>query len=141
MGLRGPKPRFDRYIVEDKGHDTPCWIWTGTQVRGGYGQVTHRTAHRVLYEIHVGPVPDGLQLDHLCFQTACVNPEHLEPVTAAENMRRAAARFFDPDRFMGCGHPRGENQYVNPYTAKKHCRTCGRDAATRYRQKRRTQAT
>lgn len=72
-----------------------CWVWQGTGTKTGYGQISvegsQRYAHRVSYELHVGPIPDGLQIDHLCRNTSCVNPAHLEPVTGAENTRRAFA--------------------------------------------------
>jgi hypothetical protein len=76
-----------------------CWNWTGAKsgspTKGYYGMFglspTVKLAHRVSYETTIGPVPVGLQLDHLCRNTLCVNPAHLEPVTAAENVRRAAA--------------------------------------------------
>jgi hypothetical protein len=55
-----------------------------------------RSAHRFYYEQHVGPIPEGLQLDHLCRNTRCVNPAHLEPVTGAENMRRRVAARRTP---------------------------------------------
>lgn len=81
-----------RYSVEDRGHETPCWIWAARKNGDGYGliQVAGRTlrAHRFLYERHIGAIPDGLVLDHLCEVTSCVNPYHLEPVTTVENMRR-----------------------------------------------------
>lgn len=77
-----------------------CWIWTGARNRGGYGVVGvgrrsegTKLAHRLSYEIHVGLIPDGLHLDHLCVTPACVNPEHLEPVTQQENNRRERARL------------------------------------------------
>lgn len=85
--------RFMRYVaVSDDG----CWLWSGqltNGARGGYGRFVfkHRrtVAHRVSYELFVGAVPEGLELDHLCRVRRCVNPAHLEPVTRAENSRRA----------------------------------------------------
>ena len=66
-----------------------CWLWPGVRNSDGYGQIrlNGRTqyAHRVAYELHVRPIPDGLMLDHICYQRACFNPTHLEPVTRAEN--------------------------------------------------------
>lgn len=71
-----------------------CVEWTGAISTGGYGRIGidgRRTgqAHRVAYELVVGPIPDGLQLDHLCRNRRCVLPQHLEPVAQAENIRRA----------------------------------------------------
>lgn len=69
-----------------------CVEFTGTRSRKGYGMVwldgRMRPAHRVMYELMVGPIPDGLVVDHLCRNHRCVNPGHLEPVTVAENQRR-----------------------------------------------------
>lgn len=74
-----------------------CWIWTGAKNALGYGRIAigqnrQAKAHRFVYEALVGPIPDGLELDHLCVTPSCVNPAHLEPVTHAENMRRYGAR-------------------------------------------------
>lgn len=69
-----------------------CWVWTGARVSAGYGSlgVGKKTvsAHRFMYTALVGPIPEGLHLDHLCRNRACCNPEHLEPVTSRENTLR-----------------------------------------------------
>lgn len=93
-----PHPRpsgfgnFDNYISENRGHTTPCWIWQGADDGGRYGRIFDRgqtrSAHRVSYERRVGPIPDGLEIDHLCRVKMCINPAHLEPVTPLENQRR-----------------------------------------------------
>lgn len=77
-----------------------CWHWTGSRSSKGYGLLhltrdgrkTSIRAHRFAYELLVGPVPEGLQLDHICSVRHCVNPAHLEPVTNAENTRRSYQR-------------------------------------------------
>ena len=75
----------------------PCWIWTASIKPNGYGQYslariagkkTVAYAHRFAYELLVGPIPHGLQLDHLCRVRLCVNPDHLEPVSRSINLRR-----------------------------------------------------
>lgn len=70
-----------------------CWEWNGCRGTDGYGQIrdgkSRVRAHRVAYELLVGPIPDGLFIDHLCRVRHCVNPDHLEPVTHKENMRRS----------------------------------------------------
>lgn len=104
----------------------PCWIWTGTLDYKGYGRAMYRNqpirfTHRIVWEMLVGPVPEGLELDHLCRVRACCNPDHLEPVTHAENMRRGitATKTHCPK-----GHPyAGENLKVNS-RAGRQCRTC-----------------
>jgi hypothetical protein len=74
---------------------TGCWIWQGTPAKTGYGRMSVgdrlQYVHRLSYEQHVGPVPDGLTIDHLCRVRLCCNPEHLEPATREENTRRENA--------------------------------------------------
>ena len=73
-----------------------CWLWTGYVTVDGYGIIRvggrAQGAHRLAYELYVGPIPAGLEIDHLCQTRNCVNPEHLEPVTREENARRAGER-------------------------------------------------
>lgn len=77
-----------------------CWPWRGALRPTGYGTFTLRRgswrtskpAHRAVYELLVGPIPEGLEIDHLCSNPGCVNPEHLEPVTHLENVWRAVRR-------------------------------------------------
>jgi hypothetical protein len=84
--------KYVRYLIEDRGYKTPCWIWQLGLSEDGYGELTeggiNKAAHRAYYERHIGPIPDGLILDHLCRVRCCVNPDHLEPVTSRENTRR-----------------------------------------------------
>ena len=81
-----------RYIETPGPLETPCWQWQLAKTPKGYGWVWDRTgpalAHRVYYEAHHGPVPDGLELDHLCGERSCVNPDHMDAVSHAENCRR-----------------------------------------------------
>lgn len=79
-----------------EGMPSRCWIWTGARNHAGYGHMgvdgRNQGAHRVSYELNVGPIPDGLHIDHLCCTPACVNPLHLEPVTNQENTLRGMRR-------------------------------------------------
>lgn len=84
----------ERHFWEKVYMTSECWLWTGSLDTNGYGQLQglrrkRQMAHRMAYEGIVGPIPDGLTLDHLCRNTRCVRPDHLEPVTHYENLRRA----------------------------------------------------
>lgn len=128
---------IERYVTEDRGYETPCWIWQGFTSESGYGQVgRNQRAHRVMYEALRGPIPAGLELDHLCRVPPCVNPAHLEPVTRAENNRRSgSASALNADK-THCrnGHPlAGDNLYVHPASGKRRCKQCHRARMQHYR--------
>ena len=109
-----------------------CWLWRGP-TRSGYGRVklngATRTAHRVVYELLVGPIPDGLQLDHLCRVRNCVNPEHLDPVSARENTLRGNGVAAVHARKTHCskGHLFDEKNTHRIYGTWRQCRTCNNE--------------
>lgn len=118
-----------------------CWEWYGTLTGDGYGKLWYegrrRNAHALVYELLVGPVPEGLELDHLCRNRKCVRPDHLEPVTHKENCNRG-----DVNQCKGITHcKRGhefteENTTLNKYGGRV-CRTCGRDRSRDFQRKKR----
>ncbi|WP_443217247.1 HNH endonuclease signature motif containing protein [Sphingobium sp. YC-XJ3] len=109
-----------------------CWFWTGTINPKGYGSLSVRgrcnLAHRLSYEAFCGPIGDGLQIDHLCRNRACINPDHLEAVTASENCKRAAPFHPGSRPRTHClrGHEfAGDNLFVGR-GGKRYCRACCR---------------
>jgi len=89
--LESPK-EIDRFFNKVR-FDEACWIWVGALLPNGYGRVGIRKwigyVHRVAYETWIGTIQEGNEIDHLCKTRACVNPDHLEQVSHAENMRRS----------------------------------------------------
>lgn len=128
--------RYEYFTIPEP--NSGCVIWLGPLNKNGYGKMitgyksegTRRTAwaHRLVYEYFVGPIPAGLDLDHKCRVRCCVNPNHLEPVTRKENMRRGMHATSVKARNVlrtHCknGHPlSGDNLYLN--SGHRVCRTC-----------------
>src|SRR5690606_7471316 len=99
---------------------------------------TLRYVHRVTYEAFVGPIPEGLEVDHLCRNRACCNPEHLEPVTRSENRRRAWRDAPRPPRPLAAecrkGHPFDEENTLWERRGKRRCRACHRARSAKSRE-------
>ena len=109
-----------------------CWVWTGTLYQSGYGHFKPvgkipASVHRWAYEQLVGPIPAGLTLDHLCRVRRCVRPDHLEPVTIAENVLRGQSPP-SLNRLKGrCPRCGGEYDRVKP-NGWRECKSCSREA-------------
>lgn len=112
---------------------TECWIWTGAVATNGYGAIRvnrkTRRAHRIAYEALVGPVPSGLDLDHLCRNRACVNPKHLEPATRSINCSRGECGKIQGDRQKAkthCvnGHPYSGDNLIVRGDGSRACKQC-----------------
>lgn len=115
-----------------------CWEWQGAITAAGYGAHMGAGAHRFAYEDIVGPIPDGLQLDHLCNNKACVNPWHLEPVTPLVNTHRM---MIHTGTGIGATHCPSGHEYtvanIQPKAGNRRgCRACARNYATRKREER-----
>lgn len=111
-----------------------CWPWTGATDQAGYGWFNDGTrrvrAHRWAYEHLIADIPPGLELDHLCRNTSCVNPWHLEPVTGAENRLRSQAPPAQNARRTVCAHG---HQLTRQPSGRRRCRTCQNAANRAYR--------
>lgn len=142
------RTRWPGYTEVDQGYSSLCWAWNGA-LADGYGAVNRKKhgeakAHILFYVRAYGPIPDGLELDHLCHDSAtcqggsecphrrCVNPDHLEPVTHAENMRRSTNRRPKRTHCVNGHDITGDNGVVRP-DGVIGCRTCGRDSLRRSR--------
>jgi hypothetical protein len=131
------RPILDRFVdfidFNLADNDNGCWQWLGSQKSKGYGAfaVDGKTmcAHRVSWELAVGPIPAGMEMDHLCRNPGCVNPDHLEVVTRRENSLRGMSFAGVNARKTHCpqGHPYDEeNTSTNTTTGGRLCRSCCR---------------
>lgn len=128
------KARRDfRRLVAKFTVDEGCWLWRRPISNNGYAYIKwdgrDQPAHRVIYELLVGPIPDGLVIDHLCRVRHCLNPGHMEPVTGAENTRRGRSGQLQAER-THCprGHPYNEENtyYERSQRHGRACRACHR---------------
>lgn len=136
-----PTPPRERIQSKTNVTESGCWEWNGYRTRQGYGKATvdgvHGTlVHRWAYEVFVGPIPPGLEIDHLCSNRACCNPEHLEPVSHDVNVARGRRA---QQTHCKRGHPlSGDNIWLDSI-GRRRCREChnaySRDA---YRRRRNT---
>ena len=137
--VRDVAERFWSHVDRGRGRDD-CWLWTGSLNHLGYARfyitIAPRVrvsigAHHWAWEQYHDPVPEGLELDHLCRVRHCVNPAHLDPVTHQENARRGTSPVAANARKTHCpqGHPYSpENTRISP-KGKRHCRTCNAEQA------------
>lgn len=125
-------PLAERFATKIDRTEGGCWLWLGYVDAAGYGRIRLGGrgepvgyAHRVSYEQHVGPVPDGHELDHLCRVRRCVCPTHLDPVPHVVNFARGAHLSAVTVRSDRCkrDHPFAANAYVSP-TGRRSCRAC-----------------
>lgn len=142
MAVRKTKiERFISFIRED---DSGCWVWTGKINKFGYGyfqidRATSARAHRFAYEQWAGAIPDGLVIDHLCRNRACVNPDHLEPVTQAENTARGLL-WQSQKTHCPAGHEYSLDNTRVRANGHRVCRTCHREQEAIRHEKRRAAA-
>lgn len=137
---RTPEERLKRLATKIRVTDH-CWEWTGARyLTSGYGffwmnRRVSRLAHRVVYESAVGPIPEGLTLDHLCRNRGCVNPAHLEPVTGVENTMRGISLWAVNARKTHCmrGHEFTAENTIQIKTGSRRCRECQRLRNRAYR--------
>lgn len=129
-----PRPAIERFLHLIQPVESGCWEWAGYIQKNGYAKHwvdgRHVSAHRWSYEFHVGPIPPGLQIDHLCRVKHCVNPDHLEAVTASENVRRMTPHREPYQNAMETcrnGHPYDDENTIIAATGRA-CATCKRDA-------------
>lgn len=112
--------RLDRHTRRDT---SGCWVWTGAANSRGYSSVSIAgkvlLGHRVSYEAHKGPIPDGLTIDHLCLVKLCINPDHLEAITRTENNARRLALMTHCKR----NHPLSGDNLLT-HKRQRVCREC-----------------
>lgn len=138
---------WERLLARTLAGPGGCLLWQGALTPNGYGTLSRGTApnrtrwlaHRYAYTLAVGPVPTGLDLDHLCRVRACINPEHLEPVTRRENLLRGQTINAIRAAQTSCvnGHPFDEANTARRPDGTRRCRACHREQERRRHERRR----
>jgi hypothetical protein len=136
-GLRR-RPVRDVIATSHEVAESGCWLWTAATNADGYGLLwrgnrSYLMAHRASYELHVGPIPEGLTIDHLCRNRRCINPAHLEPVTNRTNVLRGAGITAQNAAKTHCihGHPYDEQNTYLRRDGARACRICKREVQRR----------
>jgi hypothetical protein len=129
--LEEANKNFERFKAYVKVVETDCWLWQSTKTRNGYAQFRVNgkrwLAHRWIFLRTIGPIPHGLELDHLCRVRNCVNPLHLEPITHSENVKRGnnSLRLFSQLNICRRGHPlEGSNVMLDKKRGSRRCKIC-----------------
>lgn len=126
----------ERFWPRVKATPEGCWEWQGNRNNVGYGlfKLNRRyvVAHRFAYEAMISEIPDGLEIDHLCRNRACVNPYHMDPVTHRVNMQRGKLALRAE---CGKGHPFAGENLAFTSSGSRVCVTCKRAASARYKQR------
>lgn len=137
-------PIHVKLILYSEDGPNGCRVWMRGRNTHGYGRVSYNgkwcAAHRVSYETFVGPIPAGLDLDHLCRNRACINPAHLEPVTEKENALRGIGFCALNAAKTHCKynhHLDGDNLYIYQYRGRlqRQCRVCREARRAKHRAK------
>ncbi len=141
--MRTPTPLTQRILKNVVVNDDGCWEWQLSLDKDGYGKIHHAKvatrAHRAAYIAFVGPIPDGLETDHLCRVRHCCNPAHMEVVTHRENTLRGTSPSALCARKTHCpkGHAYDPQNTRLDDRNRRNCRACQRIAARAYRERKR----